>query len=115
MVFRGAMNAHTFEGYLEQALLPQLRPGDRLVMDNLAAHRHPSAAAILAANGVEAIFLPPYSPDLNPIELAWSKLKTLARALAPRTVNALYEALASALARIVGTDCANWIRHCGYS
>ena len=115
VVFRGAMTAITFAGYLEQALLPALRPGDHLVMDNLAAHHDPRVAKLLADADVIPVFLPPYSPDLNPIELAWAKLKTLVRGAAPRSVDALLDALASALARIAGADCSAWARHCGYA
>ena len=115
VVFRGAMTANTFAGYIEQALLPVLRPGDRLVMDNLAAHHDPAVAKLLADAKVVPVFLPPYSPDLNPIELAWAKLKTLVRGAAPRSVDALLDALALALGRIVSSDCIAWVRRCGYA
>jgi transposase len=115
IIFRGAMNAPTFLGYIEQALLPVLRPGDRLVMDNLAAHRDPRVIAMLADANVVPVFLPPYSPDLNPIELAWAKLKTLLRGAGPRTVDALLDALGDALRAVSRHDCFAWVRHCGYA
>ncbi len=115
VVFRGAMTAITFAGYIEQALLPVLRPGDHLVMDNLGAHHDARASKLLVDAGVVPVFLPPYSPDLNPIELAWAKLKTLVRGAAPRSFETLLDALASALGRIANSDCIAWARHCGYA
>lgn len=113
-MFEGAMNGHIFDTYLDHVLLPELQPGDVLVLDNLSAHKRPDLADRLAQRGVSVIFLPPYSPDLNPIEKCWSKVKTALRAAKARTFDALVEAIKHALQSISPDDAAHWFAHCGY-
>lgn len=113
-IFAGAMNRLAFETYVRSQLLPTLRPGDILVMDNLSAHTGEAIRQLIEAKGVRLEFLPPYSPDLNPIELCWSKVKTALRAAKARTWAALVEAVAQALRSISFTDSQNWFAHCGY-
>jgi transposase len=84
-------------------------------MDNLSAHKNKHTLDLLAAAGVQALFLPPYSPDLNPIELMWSKVKNLLRSAEARTQEELQEAIASALSSVTSKDAINWFAHCGYS
>ncbi len=97
MVLDGPMNAAAFLAYVEQALVPTLRPGDVVVMDNLPAHKPPAIRAAIEAAGATLRFLPPYSPDFNPIEMAFSKLKARLRKAAARTVEGLWRAVAEAL------------------
>lgn len=111
----GSLDADIFEAYIEQFVVPELRPGDLVVMDNLSAHKRTSVRAMIAAVGAELVFLPPYSPDLNPIEMVWSKVKSVLRRLAARTFDALEEAIVEALRSITPTDAANCIRHAGYA
>jgi transposase len=110
----GAMNADIFEAYIEQFVVPELRPGDVVVMDNLSAHKRASIGALIAGAGAELVYLPPYSPDLNPIEMIWSKVKSVLRSLAARTFEALEEAIVIALQAVSPTDALNCIRHAGY-
>ena len=114
-LFEGAMNQDTFEMYVDQVLLPELQPGDVLVLDNLSAHKLPDLVARLACKGVEVLFLPPYSPDLNPIEKCWSKVKTALRAAKARTFDTLIEAIKQALLSISLDDAVHWFAHCGYA
>ncbi len=109
------MNTNTFETYMEQILAPRLRPGDWVVCDNLPAHKSRSTRALVEACGARVIFLPPYSPDLNPIELCWSKVKTVLRAAKARTLDALIDAVADALRSVSVTDIQAWFAHCGYA
>jgi transposase len=111
----GAMDADIFEAYVEQFVMPELRPRDVVVMDNLSAHKRKSVGAMIASAGAELVFLPPYSPDLNPIEMVWSKVKSVLRTLAARTFDALEEAIVIALQAISADDAANCIRHAGYA
>jgi transposase len=113
-MFEGAMNRDTFDLYLDQVLLPDLQPGDVLVLDNLSAHKLPDLQARLAQYGVDVIFLPPYSPDLNPIEKCWSKVKTALRAAKARTFEALVVAIKQALHSVSLDDAVHWFAHCGY-
>jgi transposase len=113
-IFEGAMNSTTFEVYVRTQLLPTLRPGDILVMDNLSAHTGETIRQLIEAKGARLEFLPPYSPDFNPIELCWSKVKTALRAAKARTLDALVEEIAQALRSISLTDIQNWFAHCGY-
>ncbi len=110
----GAMNGEIFEGYIEQFVVPELRPGDVVVMDNLSAHKRMSIGALIAGAGAELVHLPPYSPDLNPIEMIWSKVKSVLRTLAARTFEALEEAIVAALRAVSPDDAAHCIRHAGY-
>lgn len=110
----GAMNGATFAGYVQRVLVPQLQPGDVVVLDNLAAHKVVGAREAIAAAGARLLFLPPYSPDLNPIEPVWSKVKAWLRKAAARTWAALVDAVADALRAVTPTDCQGCFAHCGY-
>jgi transposase len=111
----GAMNSDIFEAYIEQFVVPELRPGDVVVMDNLSAHKRASIGAMIAAAGAELVYLPPYSPDLNPIEMIWSKVKSVLRTIGARTFDELEDAIIIALAAISASDATNCIVHAGYS
>jgi transposase len=111
----GPVDAEVFLVYLEQVLLPCLQPGDTLILDNLATHKVQGVAALLQAKGVELRYLPPYSPDLNPIELAFSKLKTHLRQAAARDLEALHSALAAALNSFSPKHCRGFFRHAQYA
>jgi transposase len=113
-VFDGAINGARFLAYVEQALAPTLRPGDIVVLDNLAAHKVKGVRAAIAAAGAELLYLPPYSPDLNPIEQAFAKLKALLRTAARRTVDALWRAIGHALDAFSPAECARYLAHAGY-
>ncbi len=113
-IFEGSMNSTTFEVYVRTQLLPTLHRGDILVMDNLSAHTGETIRQMIEAKGARLQFLPPYSPDLNPIELCWSKVKTALREAKARTLDALVEAVAQALRSISFPDIQNWFAHCGY-
>ena len=110
----GALTGKGFTAYLDQVLGPELQPGDVVVVDNLRVHQVKSAAAAVAARGAKLLFLPPYSPDFNPIELAFSKLKTWLRSAQARTREALEQSLRDAIAWITTEDAQNWFDHCGY-
>lgn len=114
MELDGAVNTASFAGYLEQVLGPGLQPGDVVVLDNLPVHKADGLAALVEARGARLLYLPPYSPDFTPIELAFSKLKTHLRTAAARTREALTSALQAALAWITAEDAQNWFDHCGY-
>lgn len=109
------MNGQTFGVYVEQALIPTLREGDVVVMDNLSAHKHPRVIERIESAGASVLYLPPYSPDFNPIEMIWSKVKRLLRGIAARTVDALHEAFGQALAAVTPGDIQGCFRHCGYA
>ena len=113
-VFDGAINGARFLAYVEQALAPTLRPGDVVVLDNLRAHKVKGVREAIAAAGAELRYLPPYSPDLNPIELAFAKLKALLRSAARRTVDALWQAIGHALDAFTPAECAHYLAHAGY-
>ncbi|MEW6405633.1 MAG: IS630 family transposase [Chloroflexota bacterium] len=104
MVLDGSMDGVAFEAYVEQVLIPALPPGSIVVMDNLSAHKSPTVARLLRDAGAEVRYLPPYSPDFNPIEKMWSKIKSILRSLKPRTQEALYDAVAAALREVSPTD-----------
>jgi transposase len=110
----GAVNRDVFEAFVEQVLCPTLSPGDVVVLDNLSSHKGAKASALVERTGATLLFLPPYSPDLNPIELAFSKLKQLLRSTGYRAVDALWTDVQRLLDRITPSDAANFIRHCGY-
>ena len=114
VVVDGAVTGDLFAAYVEQQLVPCLRPGDVVVMDNLACHKRPRVRAAIEAAGAELRLLPPYSPDLNPIEKAFSKLKALLRKAAKRTVASLWTYLGTALDEFTPTDCRNYFASCGY-
>lgn len=115
MTIEGGTCADVFVTYVEKVLAPTLEPGDYVVLDNLGAHRSRRALKAIRRAGATPVFLPPYTPELNPIELAWSKLKQLLRDAKARTREALDEAIAQALPRITGRDAHAWFRHCGYA
>lgn len=115
MAIEGATDTEVFRAYVTDVLVPTLRPGDIVVMDNLAPHKNEQTIALIEAAGARALFLPPYSPDLNPIELMWSKVKTALRAAEARTHENLLAALASAVASVSASDARNWFAHCGYN
>lgn len=115
MVVDGAVNGPVFRAYVEQVLVPELRPGDVVVMDNLGSHTVAGVRAAVEGAGCRLLFLPPYSPDLNPIENAFSKLKALLRKAAERTVDGLWSALGRLLDCFTRRECRNYFRHCGYA
>ena len=114
-IFEGAMNGITFETYVEKVLAPTLHPGDLVVIDHLSAHKGEPIGRLIEACGARVHFLPPYSPDLNPIELCWAKVKTALRAAKARTFDALVNALGDALRAINPADIIAWFAHCGYT
>jgi transposase len=113
-VFDGPIDNPTFRAYIEQVLVPTLRPGDVVVLDNLVVHKQPEVRAAIEAVGAHLRFLPPYSPDFNPIELAFAKLKAFLRAARPRTFDQVCALVAAALELFAPTECVNYARHCGY-
>ena len=115
MTIEGAANTEVFRAYVEQILAPALRAGDIVIMDNLRAHKNGQTIALIEKAGARVEFLPAYSPDLNPIELMWSKVKALLRAAQARTREALLEAIGRALAAVSARDAHNWFAHCGYT
>lgn len=115
MTIEGATDTEVFRTYVEQILLPGLRPGDIVVMDNLSAHKNEPTLARMAQAGAQALFLPAYSPDFNPIEKMWSKLKAYLRKAEARTREELEDAIADALKTVTAQDARNWFASCGYS
>jgi transposase len=114
LLVEGAMTTETFAWYIREQLAPRLRPGQIVVMDNLSAHKAASIREALAARGCDLLFLPAYSPDFNPIEQAFSKLKALLRGLGARTQETLHEAVRLAVEAITPADAAAWYAHAGY-
>jgi transposase len=114
LAVEGATTRAVFEAYVEKALAPSLRFGQVVVMDNLMAHKGERVRELIEGRGCELVFLPPYSPDFNPIEQAFSKLKALLRGAEARTREALIEAMGAALAAISARDAAGFFGHCGY-
>jgi transposase len=114
MVLDGPMTGAWFLAYVEQVLVPTLRPGDIVILDNLPAHKNAAARRAIEAAGAKLLFLPPYSPDLNPIENAFSKLKALLRKAAARTVQQLWKAIARAIDAFTPNECANYFAAAGY-
>lgn len=114
LTFEGAINGPLFRAWVEQHLAPVLRPSDIVVMDNLSCHKVAGIREAIEAAGAELRYLPPYSPDLNPIELAFSKLKKLLRDGAARTVDKLWELCGSILDQFTEHECRNYFQHCGY-
>jgi transposase len=110
----GAIDGPAFTAYIEQGLCPTLEPGDVVIIDNLSVHKAARIRTLIEACGAELIYLPPYSPDLNPIEEAFSKLKAILRQLAARTREALLDAIALALDAITPSDALGWFTHAGY-
>lgn len=114
-VVDGAVNGDVFEAFVEQVLVPELEPGDVVIMDNLSSHKRVRTRELIESAGAELVFLPPYSPDLNPIEMVFSKIKQRLRTLACRTKDALWQSMQSVLDTVTPTDAQNCFRHCGYS
>jgi len=114
MVLDGAMNGSAFLAYVEQVLAPTLTPGDIVVMDNLPAHKPTAVRRAIEAAGAELRFLPPYSPDFNPIEMAFAKLKSALKKTAARTRDDLWDAIANAIDTFTPTECTNYFAAAGY-
>jgi len=114
LTYKGTLNGEFFGGYVEQCLSPCLKTGDIVIIDNLSAHKVKGVLNPLYNKGVTVLFLPPYSPDFNPIEMMWSKLKAILRKLKARTLEEVQEALQQALDSITESDRINWIAHDGY-
>ena len=113
-VIDGAINGELFLAYVEQVLVPALQPGDTVIMDNLSSHKIAGVRTAIEAAGAKLLFLPPYSPDLNPIEMAFAKLKSQLRAKTLRTMEELWQALGPLSCAFSATECANYFRHAGY-
>ena len=114
-VLDGAMDGPAFLTYVEKVLVPTLSPGDTVIMDNLPAHKNERVRALIEGAEAQLLYLPPYSPDLNPIELAFAKLKTLLRKAAERTRDGLWDKIGQVLADFTPQECANYFRHDGYA
>lgn len=114
MAIEGATTAEVFREYVRCVLAPTLRPGDIVVLDNLSAHKDTEALKLIEASDAEVCFLPPYSPDLNPIEAMWSKIKTYLRSAKARTFESLLDAIAAALRAVTPQDAQGWFSLCGY-
>ena len=113
-VLDGPINRDAFQAYVDQVLVPELSPGDIVVMDNLGSHKGPAVRAAIEAAGARLLFLPPYSPDFNPIEMAFSKLKALLRKAAERTVEGLWSAIGGLVDTVTPDECANFFAAAGY-
>ena len=114
LVLDGAVNAQAFQAFVQHVLTPQLRPNDLVVLDNLSSHKGLRIAELIRAAGAELVYLPPYSPDLNPIELAFSKVKQALRSLAARNVAEQWNGVQPILDRVTASDATGFFRHCGY-
>ncbi len=114
MALDGPINGRSFQAYVDQVLVPELKPGDVVVMDNLGSHKGAGVRAAIEAAGATLLYLPPYSPDFNPIENAFSKLKALLRKAAKRSVDGLWDAIARIAALVEPGECANFFKAAGY-
>jgi transposase len=110
----GAVNGKLFEAYIEHIFAPTLKQGEIVIMDNLSAHKGEKVRQIIEAKGGQLLFLPTYSPDLSPIEEAFSKVKAVLRGIGPRTRDDLYKAIEYAITTITANDASGWFWHCGY-
>jgi transposase len=115
MSVEAATDGDVFLAYLEHVLCPQLKPGQLVVMDNLGAHKVDGVKELIEQTGASLCYLPPYSPDFNPIEKCWAQMKQILRTLKARSVTALQQGLSEALAHLTSQNAANYFRHCGYS
>lgn len=115
MALEGTTDTETFRAYVREVLAPTLRAGDIVVMDNLSPHKSDQTLALIFEAGAQVLFLPAYSPDFNPIEMMWSKIKSLLRSAEARTATDLITAIGQALARVTCKDALAWFTHCGYS
>lgn len=114
MVTEGATDATVFRGFVEHFLVPVLRRGDIVAMDNLSSHKVSGVREAIESVGAQLWYLPPYSPDFNPIEQAWSKVKSVLRSITPKTTRQLYRAVGTALRRVTRRECQNYFANCGY-
>lgn len=115
MVVDGAIDRQFFDAFVQDILVHELRPGDIVVLDNLSSHKSERARRLIESRGATLAFLPPYSPDLNPIEMVFSKIKQLLRSLACRTRDALWAAMQTVLDQVTSQDAAHCFKHCGYT
>ncbi|MGH7937703.1 MAG: IS630 family transposase [Bryobacteraceae bacterium] len=115
MTIDGATDTEVFRTYVRSVLRPTLRPGDIVIMDNLSPHKSELTLSLILEAGAQVLFLPPYSPDFNPIEMMWSKVKQHLRSAAARTEADLLAAIGSALTMVTAQDAINWFASCGYS
>ncbi len=115
MTISGAADTEVFRAYVGEVLCPTLRPGDIVIMDNLGAHKNEETLELVRKAGADVLFLPAYSPDLNPIEKMWSKIKSLLRSIEARTLDDLIAAIGLALSKITQKDVLGWFISCGYS
>lgn len=113
-VLSGPINRDAFEAYVDRVLVPELRPGDIVIMDDLSSHKGPKTRAPIEAAGASLLFLPPYSPDFNPIENAFAKLKGLLRKAAERTLERLWDTIGRVIDTFTPTECANYLSAAGY-
>ena len=114
MVLDGPINGVAFQAYVDQVLVPKLRPGDTVIMDNLGSHKGPGVRMAIEAAGANLLYLPPYSPDFNPIEPAFAKLKTLLRKTAERSIDGLWAAIGTAVSAFSQQECTNYFVAAGY-
>lgn len=115
MVVDGGTTKNVFQAYVKEVLLPTLQEGQIIILDNLSAHKNPEIIEMLGEAGVEVIYTPPYSPEWNPIEWAWSKIKSFLRTFAARSLEDLSAALVQAADLVSSEDAINWFKACGYS
>jgi transposase len=115
LAIEGATDTEVFQAYVKEVLCPTLQPGDVVILDNLSPHKNDRTLALIEQVGATVAFLPAYSPDLNPIEPMWSKVKQFLRSAEARTHEALLSAMAAALRTVTRQDAVNWFAHCGYS
>jgi transposase len=114
-VFDGPIDGASFQAYVEQVLAPTLQPGDIVILDNLSCHQSPAVRQAVEAVGAQLWFLPKYSPDFNPIELCFAKLKAILRAAGCRSLDAIWQTIGLCLWRFTAAECHSYFRHCGYS
>ena len=114
LVYQGPTNAAVFLTYVEQCLAPNLKPGDLVVMDNLSSHKVKGVTEAIEAVGADVWYLPPYSPDFNPIEKMWSKVKAILRSIKARDFKTLVDAIATALREVTSSDLSGYFASCGY-
>jgi len=114
MTIESPTDGEVFLAYLEQVLCPRLQPGQIVVMDNLSAHKHPQVRETIEQCGAQLLYLPPYSPDFNPIEKCWAKIKQALRAAKARLLDTLHQAIAVAIASVTQQNSTAWFQHCGY-
>jgi transposase len=114
-VFDGPINGESFQLYVEQILVPSLKPGDIVIMDNLGSHRGQAIRSAITSTGARLVFLPPYSPDLNPIEQVFAKLKHLMRKASERTLDATWQRIGTLLGSFSQQECANYFQNAGYA